>query len=154
MRTRKCCTPSFRLDPISRVDPLGLKGGSAGRKDFDYSLLPSPEPTVCGVAHNITVSLLVFQFTLTEDDCSGLHATELGVGIGTPGVSSTYSVGGDSCIGIEVSGGFGQVAGSGEVGIDSDATLGAGADSGVGIGLDDVIGLPDVGIFSTWGCDG
>jgi RHS repeat-associated protein len=159
------CQARYYAPALSRFiseDPLGYPGGP----DPNLYAYVGNAPTVytdplgleredggCGVAHNITITLLVFEITLTEDDCSGLHVGQLGIGLGTPGVSSTYSLGGDPCFGLEVSYGVGPGTIGGEFGLDNDGTFGAGVDVGVGVGVDDFVPvIPDVGAFLTWGC--
>ena len=107
----------------------------------------------CGLVHNLTFTLLIFEITLSDDDCTGWHVGQLGAGLGTPGVSSTYQIGGDPCFGLEANAGVGPLAISGEVGLDDDGTVGAGINPGVGVGVDDFVpAIPDVGLFVTFGC--
>lgn len=75
----------------------------------------------------------LFEIKLSEDDCAGWHFGQLGAGLGTPGVSSTYSIGGDPCFELEASAGLGPLTVGGEVGLDEDGTVGAGINPGVAV---------------------
>jgi hypothetical protein len=131
---------------------------AVGSSDPAYVTLPAGWSCTrrCGRHHterSRAFTLLFFEITVSEDDCAGWHVGQLGAGLGTPGVSSTYSIGGDPCFGLEANAGLGPVTVSGEVGLDDDGTVGAGINPGVGVGVDDFVPVvPDAGLFVTFGC--
>jgi RHS repeat-associated protein len=131
-----------RNDPMNVLDPLGLKGGSGGRKDSDYNLFPDDQD--CGIYSKVTIGFLVFAVSVYHDSC-GFHVGGSLQASLLP-VSGGISVGNGpiSCSSLNVDAYYGPGAEVGAGEADWEAT----GYAEVGLGTPNVSG----GLSGVWNC--